>query len=265
MAHQNYLFSQGFSVNSEDVSNDGEYITSEYEYESTSVSTEGGRFVATPTSSKYTFKTEAKVPKLGMMIVGLGGNNGSTMAGALVANKLNMKWETKGGQQSANFFGSITQSSTTMLGNGPNGEECYVPLKSLLPMVEPNDVVIGGWDISSMNLADAMKRSRVYEPELQAKLRPHLEVCGPASHSRPRPLSTAAARIYLHRSSQLTSRSPVCSRWSRFRRRTTRSSSPRTRANGPITFCLAPRWSTSRLFASTSATSRRRTVWTRSS
>eukprot|EP01043_Picozoa_sp_COSAG02_P060088 COSAG02_NODE_7780_length_2849_cov_1.052364_3_plen_81_part_01 len=56
------VFAHGFSVDSEHASNDGEYITSEYEYESTSVSTEGGRFVATPTSSKYTFKTEAKVP-----------------------------------------------------------------------------------------------------------------------------------------------------------------------------------------------------------
>jgi len=179
MAQQNYLFAGSFTVDSELASNDGEYITSEYEYESTAVSTEGGRFVATPTSSKYTFKTEATVPKLGMMIVGLGGNNGSTMAGALIANKLNMKWETKEGQQSANFFGSITQSSTTMLGNGPNGEECYVPLKSLLPMVEPEDIVLGGWDISSANLADAMKRSKVYEPELQAMLRPHLETVTP--------------------------------------------------------------------------------------
>eukprot|EP01045_Picozoa_sp_COSAG04_P009031 COSAG04_NODE_514_length_13214_cov_6.456805_5_plen_500_part_00 len=110
-----------------------------------------------------------------MMIVGLGGNNGSTVAGALVANKEKLTWETRKGTQSANFYGSITQSSTTMLGNGPEGEECYVPLKSLLPMVEPDDMVIGGWDISSMNLADAMKRSRVFEPELQAKLRPYLE------------------------------------------------------------------------------------------
>ena len=179
MAQQNYLFADGFTVDSDTCTNDGTYITSEYEYESTSVNTEGGRFVATPTTAKYSFKTEAKVPKLGMMIVGLGGNNGSTMAGALVANKLKMNWETKSGQQSANFFGSITQSSTTMLGNGPNGEECYVPLKSLLPMVEPEDVVIGGWDISKLNLADAMKRSRVYEPQLQAMLRPHLEKITP--------------------------------------------------------------------------------------
>jgi myo-inositol-1-phosphate synthase len=35
--------------------------------------------------------------------------------------------------------------------------------------------VLGGWDISAMNLADGMKRAKVFEPELQAKLRPHME------------------------------------------------------------------------------------------
>ncbi|VVB08436.1 unnamed protein product [Arabis nemorensis] len=37
-----------------------------------------------------------------------------------------------------------------------NGEEIYAPFKSLLPMVNRDDVVFGGWDISDINLADAM-------------------------------------------------------------------------------------------------------------
>mmetsp|Transcript_35465 Transcript_35465/g.72287 ORF Transcript_35465/g.72287 Transcript_35465/m.72287 type:complete len:413 (-) Transcript_35465:333-1571(-) len=37
-------------------------------------------------------------------------------------------------------------------------------------MVEPNDLVVGGWDISGMNLGDAMKRSKVLEPVLQDQL-----------------------------------------------------------------------------------------------
>eukprot|EP01047_Picozoa_sp_COSAG01_P035578 COSAG01_NODE_2740_length_7158_cov_3.142371_7_plen_210_part_00 len=180
MASRPAFSAAGFRVESEKVSSDSEYLTAEYKYENTHVEvdtgvTGAGQFVATPVSTKYTIKTEKKVPKLGMMIVGLGGNNGSTCAGALVANKFDMTWETKKGTQTANYFGSITQSSTTMLGTGPDGQEVYVPLKSLLPMVEPNDIVLGGWDISSMNLADAMRRAKVFEPELQAKLRPHLE------------------------------------------------------------------------------------------
>lgn len=164
-----------FTVASDKVTIDDHYITSEYEYESTSVSVEGGEVTATPNAAKYTLKTDKRVPKLGMMIVGLGGNNGTTVAGALIANKHKMTWETKKGEQKANFYGSITQASTSCLGTGPDGQEVYVPLKSLLPMVEPDDIVLGGWDISSVNLADGMKRAMVFEPELQQKLRPHLE------------------------------------------------------------------------------------------
>ena len=39
-------------------------------------------------------------------------------------------------------------------------------------MVNPCDVVIGGWDISSMNLAAAMSRASVFEYDLQQKLTP---------------------------------------------------------------------------------------------
>ncbi len=42
-----------------------------------------------------------------------------------------------------------------------SGEEVFAPLKDLLPMVEPNDLVIDGWDISSLNLAGAMERAKV--------------------------------------------------------------------------------------------------------
>eukprot|EP00756_Hemistasia_phaeocysticola_P029491 Hpha_TRINITY_DN16236_c2_g2::TRINITY_DN16236_c2_g2_i1::g.14646::m.14646/K01858/INO1, ISYNA1; myo-inositol-1-phosphate synthase len=42
-------------------------------------------------------------------------------------------------------------------------------------MVHPNDVVLGGWDISKMNLAEAMERSGVLEYDLQRQMRPYLE------------------------------------------------------------------------------------------
>ena len=69
-------------------------------------------------------------------------------------------WMTKEGLKQPNFWGSITQSATVRLGNF-RGEEVFTPLKSLLPMVAPEDLVLGGWDISSMNLADAMQRAQV--------------------------------------------------------------------------------------------------------
>jgi len=36
-----------------------------------------------------------KVPKLGLMLVGWGGNNGSTITAGILANKYNISWNTK--------------------------------------------------------------------------------------------------------------------------------------------------------------------------
>jgi myo-inositol-1-phosphate synthase len=41
-------------------------------------------------------------------------------------------------------------------------------------MVDPNDIVLGGWDISGTNLADALDRAKVFDPELKRQLYPHL-------------------------------------------------------------------------------------------
>ena len=70
-------------------------------------------------------------------------------------------------------------SSTVSLGMGADGRDVYVPFHDLLPMVHPNDIVLDGWDISSMDLASAMSRAQVLEPALQDKLRPHMEKLKP--------------------------------------------------------------------------------------
>ena len=116
------------------------------------------------------------MPKLGLMLVGWGGNNGSTTTAGVLANKMAMAWETKAGTQKANYFGSLTQASTCRLGgHGANHQDVNIPFSSLLPMVSPNDLVIGGWDISKTNLADAMKRAQVLDVSLQQQLRPHIQ------------------------------------------------------------------------------------------
>lgn len=38
------------------------------------------------------------------------------------------------------------------LGNDRFGNSVFVPFSSLLPMVHPNDLVVGGWDISSLSI-----------------------------------------------------------------------------------------------------------------
>uniref|UniRef100_A0A8D2IX42 inositol-3-phosphate synthase n=1 Tax=Varanus komodoensis TaxID=61221 RepID=A0A8D2IX42_VARKO len=42
-------------------------------------------------------------------------------------------------------------------------------------MVDPNDIVFDGWDISSLNLAEAMRRAEVLDWALQEQLWPHME------------------------------------------------------------------------------------------
>ncbi|XP_067208160.1 uncharacterized protein Inos isoform X2 [Linepithema humile] len=133
-----------------------------------------------PTSTRLLIRTMMKVPKLGLMLVGWGGNNGSTMTAALLANKLKLLWETKEGLKTANWYGSLTQASTVKLGRKSEGEDVYVPISSMLPMVNPNDIEIDGWDISDMNLAEAMMRAKVLDINLQVQLRPYM------MHMRPR-------------------------------------------------------------------------------
>jgi myo-inositol-1-phosphate synthase len=90
-----------------------------------------------------TFCTERRVPRLGCMLVGWGGNNGATITAAVLANKLGLQWHTKHGLQSPNYYGSITQSSTVWLG-GNGTKDVFVPMRDLLPLVDPNDIVFDG-------------------------------------------------------------------------------------------------------------------------
>ena len=46
--------------------------------------------------------------------------------------------------QEANYYGSLTQASTTSLGIGPDERDVYIPLKDLLPMLDPNDIHFDG-------------------------------------------------------------------------------------------------------------------------
>jgi myo-inositol-1-phosphate synthase len=66
-------------VNSPDVQYTDDEIISNYRYETTRVDVDhNGNLVATPKVTEYTFKTKSKIPKFGLMLVGWGGNNGST-------------------------------------------------------------------------------------------------------------------------------------------------------------------------------------------
>ena len=53
--------------------------------------------------------------------------------------------------------------------------DVYIPLKDLLPMVDPNDLTIDGWDISSLDLIQSMERAEVLDWNLQQKLKPYMK------------------------------------------------------------------------------------------
>jgi len=163
-----------FEVDSSNVRKEGDVLISSYDYQTTEIEQAGSKWTVRPVVNQIEFQTNTRVPKLGVMLVGWGGNNGSTVTGGILANKHGITWMTKDGLRTPNYFGSLTQASTCRVGNF-NGEEVHVPFKSLLPMVEPNDIVLGGWDISNMNLADSMERAKVLDFELQRQLVPYMK------------------------------------------------------------------------------------------
>ncbi|KAL8693242.1 MAG: hypothetical protein Q9224_003791 [Gallowayella concinna] len=158
-----------FTVESPNVTYTENEIKSKYSYYTTSVTDSGdGKYVAKPKETVYDFKVDRKVGKVGMMLVGWGGNNGTTVTAGIIANRRGLVWETREGPRAANYYGSVVMASTMKLGTeAKTGKEINIPFHNVLPMVHPNDLVIGGWDISGMSLAQAMDRAAVLEPTLK--------------------------------------------------------------------------------------------------
>lgn len=142
---------------------------------------EGGNLeVQVQAEQSYLIKTEREVPaKLGLMLVGWGGNNGSTLTASLLANRLGMSWETRRGRQQANFYGSLLMASSVPLGTSDLGNEVYVKMHDIVPFCNPDNLVLGGWDISSMSLGDSLLRSRVLEPDLIRQVKPLMDQMKP--------------------------------------------------------------------------------------
>jgi len=165
------FLNEDYKVDSPNYVEMGDTSIALYNYQTTKV--EGNK--VTPIDQKFLFKTERKVPHVGLMLVGWGGNNGSTVTAGILANKHNIGWTTKEGKRNPDYYGSLTQASTVRLGLNEDGESVHTPFNNMLPMVSPNDLVIGGWDISKMNLKDSMERAQVLDYDLQRQLGPHMQ------------------------------------------------------------------------------------------
>jgi myo-inositol-1-phosphate synthase len=112
-------------------------------------------------------------------MIGMGGNNGSTLCATVLANRHNIVWHTKSGIQQPNYIGSLLRASTVRIGTEPStGKEVHVPISDVLPMVHPNDLVLGGWDISGVSMDKAMTRAQVLDYDLQRQVAPHMARLG---------------------------------------------------------------------------------------
>ena len=85
-----------FEVSSPNVKYTDDYIESSYNYQDTKLykNAEKNTWMVEPIEYGFVFRTYRKVPKLGIMLIGWGGNNGSTLTAGLIANRENIKWET---------------------------------------------------------------------------------------------------------------------------------------------------------------------------
>ena len=115
-------------------------------------------------------KTMTETPqKLGILIVGLGGNNGVTLLAGLLANSLGLEWETaSAGRVSApNWNGCITQLE-------PRGVHGGVGFRGRYPLADASNAAVGGWDIRPTLLGDALYTSRILDYDLVRQVRDHM-------------------------------------------------------------------------------------------
>ncbi|KAK7033027.1 inositol-3-phosphate synthase [Favolaschia claudopus] len=170
----NYL-----TVQSENTLYSDDHITAKYVNRGANVVVSNGQFTVTPTFQSFEFQTKKSVSKTGLMMIGMGGNNGSTLSATILANRHNIVWHTKSGVQQPNYIGSVLRASTVRIGtDGVTGQDVHVPVSDVLPMVHPNDLVLGGWDISGFTMDKAMERAQVLDYDLQRQVAPHMAALG---------------------------------------------------------------------------------------
>ncbi|THU98029.1 inositol-3-phosphate synthase [Dendrothele bispora CBS 962.96] len=167
------------TVQSENTSYTDEYITAQYQNRGAEVTVSNGQYNIVPTVQNVEFRTKRAPAKTGLMMIGMGGNNGTTLCATILANRHNIVWHTKNGVQQPNYIGSMLRASTVRIGTEPGtGREVHVPVSDVLPMVHPNDLVLGGWDISGMPMDKAMFRAKVLDYDLARQVAPHMELLG---------------------------------------------------------------------------------------
>mmetsp|Transcript_27319 Transcript_27319/g.30535 ORF Transcript_27319/g.30535 Transcript_27319/m.30535 type:complete len:527 (-) Transcript_27319:130-1710(-) len=111
--------------------------------------------------------------KIGILIVGLGGNNGVTLLAGQIANREKLSWESStstpgAGRVSApNYNGCITQLAP----RGKHGGVGYKGRYEGMELADATHAVVSGWDIRATSLGEALYESRVLDYDLVRQVR----------------------------------------------------------------------------------------------
>jgi myo-inositol-1-phosphate synthase len=143
-----------------------------------SIIDENGNVIITEKDYNITVKPKSK---LGVMLVGLGGNNGSTFLTGILAYKKKLSWNTKNGKKKVEFIASLSQFGSIHIGYDTNNKPHSRLFKDVGDMYDPSELIIGGWDICGDNMYKSVKKAEVIDYDLVEQLKPELENIVPLS------------------------------------------------------------------------------------
>lgn len=97
----------------------------------------------------------------GILVVGLGGANGTTMLAGILANRLNIDWHgARGEPMTPNYNGCITQLDS----RGVHGGVGYRNV--VQGLATANTAAVGGWDIRPTKPGDALLQAQILDYDL---------------------------------------------------------------------------------------------------
>ena len=103
---------------------------------------------------------------LGLLVVGIGGANGTTLLAGVLANRRSLTWAGPQGQpQCANYNGCITQLKQ----RGIHGGVGYAD--KIRGLADASMAAVGGWDIRPARLGDALLSHQILDYDLVTGVR----------------------------------------------------------------------------------------------
>lgn len=107
--------------------------------------------------------------KLGVMLVGLCGNNGSTLAATLLALQHDLTWIDEKGEHEIDLLGSLYGYGSI---TSPKGQPHLI--RDLVPLISPCNIVFTGWDIKSKDLYSSCVENKVLPYSIREQLKEEL-------------------------------------------------------------------------------------------